>query len=846
MNRIIRVHEEAGQRELGGKGYALACAQRAGFPVPPFLAIPPAVCEAIRTASGAIEFPEALRHELATSLAELCPNGEWTAVRSSAVDEDGARCSFAGQLQSFLFVTADEVAARIADVWRSAYSEQVVAYRRQRGIFQAPRPPAVLVQRMVNAGAAGVAFSADPVSGRRGTCVVAAVRGVADRLVSGERNADTWHVDRAGRIVSRALAGPQACLDDREVQEVVRLARRCTHHFGRPQDIEWAIEGGRLHLLQSRPITSLAARPDPDGALAIWDSSNIGESYGGVTTPLTFSYIRHAYKHVYRQLCHVGGVDPAAIKTHDDVFGRMLGLVAGRVHYNLLGWYRLLAFTPGFSHNRRFLDEMLGIRVETSAEILSRVQPQGSRAGGLARIAWQCITLLRNYITVEHRNDSFRNRLNAALAPVQPGLEEMRADELAEYFRALQRSLLTKWDAPLVNDFFAMIFHGLLRRLVERWFEPGDRGLPNDLLSGEPGIISVEPARRIRLMAGIAAGDPELVALLCHGRLEDILRRAQANTAFHATYCDYLELFGDRCLEELKLESTTLFDDPLPLLRTLGRLASSAQRTVPGDLSNPRETAQRRVRGVLGRNPLKFLVFDWVLRNARARVRDRENLRFERTRVFGRVRRIFVEIGKRMWEIELLESPRDIFWLELDEILGFIEGTATCTNLKGLAALRKAEFERYHGGETPDRRFETRGIVHHGNSFRAATGTIVAGSGDERSATGCCPGKVRGPARVIRSPENAEIHPGEILIAERTDPGWVMLFASAAGLVIEHGSLLSHAAIVARELGIPAVIGVTGACRWLADGDIVELDGATGTVRRIEQPVCGVEMRSAA
>ena len=184
--------------------------------------------------------------------------------------------------------------------------------------------------------------------------------------------------------------------------------------------------------------------------------------------------------------------------------------------------------------------------------------------------------------------------------------------------------------------------------------------------------------------------------------------------------------------------------------------------------------------------------------------------------------------------------------LELDEILGFIEGTATCTNLKGLAALRKAEFERYHGGETPDRRFETRGIVHHGNSFRAATGTIVAESGDERSATGCCPGKVRGPARVIRSPENAEIHPGEILIAERTDPGWVMLFASAAGLVIEHGSLLSHAAIVARELGIPAVIGVTGACRWLADGDIVELDGATGTVRRIEQPVCGVEMRSAA
>jgi phosphohistidine swiveling domain-containing protein len=846
MKRIIHMHDAAGPRELGAKGYALACAQRAGFPVPPFLAIPPAVCAAARTSAGAFEFPQALRHELAASLTELCPNGELAAVRSSAVDEDGARCSFAGQLQSFLFVRADEVAARIVDVWRSAYAEQVTAYRARHGVRQAPRPPAVLVQRMVNASTAGVAFSADPVSGRRGTSVVAAVHGVADQLVSGARNADTWHVDRAGNIVRRVVAGPQACLDDGKLREVVQLARRCAHHMGRPQDIEWAIADGKLHLIQSRPITSLCAHPDPDGALAIWDSSNIGESYGGVTTPLTFSYIRKAYQHVYRQLCAIGGVDRAVIADHDDVFGRMLGLVAGRVHYNLLGWYRLLALIPGFSHNRRFLDEMLGIRVETAAEILSRLQPQGQHAGGRARSAWQCLTLLRNYLTVERRNGRFRRRLDAALAPAQPALEEMRADELADYFRALERALLTKWDAPLVNDFFAMIFHGLLRRLIERWIGPAQRGLANDLLSGEPGIISVEPARRMRAMAAIAANDRELAALLCHGRLEDILRQAPANAAFHAAYCAYLERFGDRCLEELKLESTTLVDDPLPLLRTVGRLAVGAGRAVPAGVANPRYAAERRVREILGRNPLKLLVFGWVLRNARARMRDRENLRFERTRVFGRVRRIFIEIGKRLWALELLQSPRDIFWLELDEILGFIDGTATCTNLTGLAALRQAEFARYRGGETPDRRFETRGIVSHGNRFRSASTTAAAESGDARSATGCCPGTVRGPARVIRSPANAAIHPGEILIAERTDPGWVMLFASAAGLVIEHGSLLSHAAIVARELGIPAVIGVTGACRWLADGDIVELDGANGAVRRLDQHACGVAMRSSA
>jgi len=847
MKWIIRMHDEAGPLELGSKGHALARAHRAGFSVPPFFAISPAVCEVSRTAAGVFEFPQELRNELAAVLAELCPSGEWTAVRSSAVDEDGARCSFAGQLQSFLFVSPSEVATRVADVWRSAYAEQVLAYRRQHGVIQVPSAPAVLVQRMVDAGAAGVAFSADPVSGRRGTCVVAAVRGVADRLVTGERDADTWHVDRSERIVSCTLAGPRACLDDESVIEIVQLARRCAHHFGRPQDIEWAIESGKLQLLQSRPITSLAAHPDPDGALAIWDSSNIGESYAGVTTPLTFSYIRHAYKHVYRQLCHIGGVDPVAINDHDDVFSRMLGLIAGRVHYNLLGWYRLLAFTPGFTYTRPFLDQMLGIREETSAEILRRLRPQGNRAGGLARIGWQCITLVRNYFSVERRNSEFRQRLDAALALAQPGIEEMRADELTEYFHVLERSLLTRWDAPLVNDFFAMIFHGVLRRLVERWFEPRDHGLPNDLLSGEPGIISVEPARRIRTMAEIAAGDPQLVASLCDGRADDILRCAQTNTAFHAAYCDYIERFGDRCLEELKLESMTLFDDPLPLFRTIGRFAAAGiHNNMPVDISSSREIADRRVREVLGRNPLKLLTFGWVLRNARARVRDRENLRFERTRVFGRVRRIFVEIGKRLWTSDLLETPRDIFWLELNEIVGFTEGTTTCTNLKGLAALRQTEFARYRGGETPDRRFETRGIVHHANSFRSSDVGLVTESGDERSAIGCCPGKVRGPARVILSPENAEIHPGEILVAERTDPGWVMLFASAAGLVVEHGSQLSHAAIVARELGIPAVIGVTGACRWLADGDLVELDGTTGAVRKLDPQESEVEIRSAA
>jgi pyruvate,water dikinase len=227
-----------------------------------------------------------------------------------------------------------------------------------------------------------------------------------------------------------------------------------------------------------------------------------------------------------------------------------------------------------------------------------------------------------------------------------------------------------------------------------------------------------------------------------------------------------------------------------------------------------------------------------VLKNARARVRDRENLRFERTRLFGRVRQIFVELGRKFHALDLLEQPRDIFYLEVNEALGFIDGTIVTTDLKALVALRKAEFEGYRTKEVPSDRFETRGIVHQSHSFRGAPVADDPG-GDQRKGLGCCPGLVRGPVRVITDPRGARLRRGDILVAERTDPGWIMLFPAAAGLLVERGSLLSHSAIVAREMGIPAIVSIPGVTRWLRDGDEVEFDGSTGVVTR-KSPVGAV------
>lgn len=836
MDGVSRYIRHAGTAaEIGGKAAALSSLAMARLPIPEWFAVVPpnATTDAL---------PPDLDRELREAVARLAPNGELLAVRSSAREEDGAEHSFAGQFESHLYVRPADVPARVADVWRSAASDRVAAYRAERGLGagESPGLPAVLVQRMIHPRAAGVAFSADPVSGRRGTCVVSATAGVGDRLVSGQVDGDTWHVARDGSIVARVPAGATPSLEDADVARVAALARAAERHFGRPQDIEWAIAGDALFLLQSRPITSLAALPDPDGRLALWDNSNITESYGGVTTPLTFSFARYVYEEVYRQFCRIVGVPESRIEGEREALRVMLGLVRGRVYYNLASWYRILALLPGYRLNRRFMEQMMGVKEGLPPELEAEVVSAGwrGRAGDALLLLRTIAGLVRAHRRLPRDIRAFHRRLDEALHS-GGDLARLRPDELVAHYRDLERQLLTRWDAPLVNDFFAMIFYGVLRSLATKWLGDENGTLQNDLVSGEGAIVSAEPAQRIERMGVLAAGEPAVAQALAHGTLAEAQAALRTIPALEREYDEYIQRFGDRCLEELKLETTTLADDPRALLRSVGRLAQARLAgTLPaprGERIDVRAEAERRAFAALGESPLRRAVFGWVLRNARERVRDRENLRFERTRVFGRVRRIFLELGKRYAAVGALDDPRDVFWLTVDEALGWPAAITAGADIRGLAAVRRAEFARYRELEPPADRFETRGLVHVGHDFRApaAIAEPPAADGDSRSGIGCYPGVVRGRVRVVRDPRGAVLEPGEILVAERTDPGWVMLFPAASALLVERGSLLSHSAIVARELGIPAVVSVEGLTGWLNTGDEVAMDGRTGLIRRL-------------
>jgi rifampicin phosphotransferase len=805
MALILSADQARDVAQVGGKARSLARLAELGFAPPDFLVIP-ATCFS-HGPDGPIPDP-ALVTELAEGIPQLGPGP--FAVRSSGQAEDGVAHSHAGQFETVLNVSAADVMAAAAKVWQSGFSETVETYRAVKSGGTAAAP-SIIVQRMIDARVAGVAFSADPVSGLRGRCVISAIAGLGEGLVSGVEDGASWVVTEDG------IQGVDPLLTRTELQAIADLASRVEAAFGIPQDIEWAIDAQGLHILQARPITTpLQPPPAADRTLHVFDNSNIVESYPGVVSPLTYSLAVFVYARVYRAFVRLLGVSDAVVAQQAGLFENMLGRIDGRVYYNLGNWYRALALLPGFALNRSYMETMMGVDTPLPEELTATIGPPPAR--GLARLgAYLSLVrvgggLIRAAITLPRTRRRFYARLNRALGS---GLDLTTAGptDLAREYRQIESMLLDRWDAPLVNDFLCMIAFGASRNMMQKWLGQTGLELHNDVMIGQGMIISAEPAQRIARMgqmvaeAGIAAD------------LESISAHPAINAEFEA----YLARFGDRCTEELKLESVPLTDDPAQLLASI---AAHAAR--PAAAQKPVQDPDWR--RIFAGKPLRRLIARPVINWTKARVRDRENLRFERTRIFGHARRVFLAMGRELAARGLLAAPRDVLWLTTTEVLGAVEGSGLSPDLRGLVALRQAADADSATRPDPDARIEMRGPAIL--QAQATSTARVAQTGTERNATGCSAGQVTALARVIRDPRRESLTPGEILVARHTDPGWIAVFSNASAIVVERGSLLSHSAIVARELGIPCVVGLKGATDWIATGDKLTVDGATGVVRK--------------
>ncbi|MEH6835761.1 MULTISPECIES: PEP/pyruvate-binding domain-containing protein [Falsihalocynthiibacter] len=801
MSFIVSQADARDVQAVGGKAAALSRLAGFGFTPPAFFVIRAEAFEDGKKIAG-----------LVAAMAKL---GEGPfAVRSSGKQEDGADHSHAGQFETVLNVANADVEKAAQQVWQSGFSQTVATYRALKSGGEA-EGPAVIVQRMIDAVSAGVAFSANPVTGRRDEVVISAIAGLGERLVSGEEDGEDW-------TVGATIIGPEtpSVLTEAQAKNIAELARRSEAAFGVPQDIEWAIDADGLHILQSRPITTaLLPLANPDTALTIFDNSNIVESYPSMVSPLTYSFAVHVYDRVYRAFLALLGVSDATIAEQSAVFSNMLARVDGRVYYNLVNWYRALALLPGFSLNRAYMETMMGVDTPMPSEVTDAIGPRP--ASGMARVTeyfkmtraglgllWQAVLLPRT-------RRRFYGRLNSAL---YSGFDLQTAGPtaLAAEYRKIESTLLDRWDAPLVNDFLCMIAFGSSRNLMEKWLGPEGVLLHNDVMIGQGNIISAEPAKRIARIGQMVKAAGVADTLVAQG-----LAGLRAHPKIQQELEAYLEKFADRCTEELKLESITLREDPSSLLAAI---AASATRGAVA------EHAVREPDWVaLFKNPVKRAFAKWLITWTKARVRDRENLRFERTRIFGYARRVFVALGRELTARDLLEEPRDVFFLTTEELLGAVEGFGLSPDLKSLVALRKSEDAHSAKRADPPERIELRGpaIAPTWNDPVMENDASLV-----RTATGCSAGRVTARARVIRDPRTEVLASGDVLVARHTDPGWIAVFANASAIVVERGSLLSHSAIVARELGIPCVVGLKGATQWINDREMITVDGATGQVER--------------
>ncbi|MEE2750411.1 MAG: PEP/pyruvate-binding domain-containing protein, partial [Myxococcota bacterium] len=787
------------------------------------------------------------------------------AVRSSMVGEDSAEHSFAGQLESFLFQrNTEEVCKSIQGCWASGFGDRALAYHLRANLPLDGIRVAVVVQRMIDGEVSGVLFTANPVNGRRDEALLTAAWGQGEGVVSGLCNTDEFIWRHTGEEVSASTADKDIqvspapngergtvetevpaskrtvrCLTPDQVNEICQESIRVSNNLGSPQDIEWTIAAGELYFVQSRPITSLPPEPNTDGPLVTWDNSNIQESFNGVTAPLTFSFAERAYASVYRQTMVAMRIPAATREAYEPIIQNLLGLIHGRLFYNINNWYEGLKVLPSFGRNKADMEKMMGLEDPVDFvedETLSTLEKL-KRLPALLKIAF---TIKREFSRLHITVEEFHSHFWETYRKVdRHSASTLTFSQLMVKLEIIEHEMMGRWHTPIVNDFFVMMTNGSLSRFLSKKAGYDDPvAIQNNLLAGEEGIESAEPTRYLMRWAKDARDVPELVALFDQTEPSETLQKIrEEHPDFGKRLDDYIELYGDRMMGEQKLEETSLREDSsflINVVRNYMALESLDPDQLVANEKLLREQAEAEVRGRLGM--WSRWRFQGLVDRARQAVKNRENMRMNRSRMFGCLRDCYRALGNRLYDAGKLESPQDIYYLTMGELESYHQGRSVNANLGAIATTRKQEFADYESMDIPHH-FETQGPVYHGNVFQYQGEIEFDPDSTVLMGTGCYPGIVESDIRLIFSPKDELSINGKILVTVRTDPGWAPLFPTTNGIIVERGSTLSHSAVVARELGIPAIVGIPGLTEILQDGEHVKMDGQKGTVTRQDAAV---------
>jgi rifampicin phosphotransferase len=865
-------------RIVGGKAARLAWLVRNRFDVPDAVVLPadafvqairdlPPGCEPrslLRAATGraggaraaearkqieAAPLPKGLAQELNTlwqEVGERCPWG--FAVRSSATCEDGALVSMAGLADSILGVRgADALALAVRQVWASLASGRALAYLAAHGVRDVGM--AVILQRVVEAQAAGVMFTRAPDGRARGADderIVNVGFGLGAPVVNGVTAPDVLRIDARGRLVGSIIAHKprstivgsggvtevavedpdRPALSRERIGELAEIAARLEKLEAVAWDVEFACDAERTWIVQARPATGRGF-PDGGNADTVWSSVNVGEALPGVATPFTWSVAGAFSEAGFRRAF-------AALGCRVPKHARIVGNVHGRFYLNLTQFMRIAAQVPFL--DPRTLVELAG---GWGGDELATQVEDVSRRGFYLRLPLTASRLLREQLRLDDHVKTFEAfaekqwRAQSAL-----DLAILPDDGVARRLRDIQALLERAGTVMLTCASSALGSHLALKAMLERVVPLDGERLAQSLTSGIRDVESARPAIGIMHVAGLARREPEAGAAI--ERESTVGLDAIPEGPTRRALQSFLELYGDRAVREAELSTPRWKEDPRPVLRMLRAAVRTEAHRMEGTIARAKATAD----GEMARLMPKLNIFEQtILRHLVARAqrsaRLRERMRAWVTRVLGMLREAALDADRRLlrrdaelgadWRAVVesgvaLASVRGVFFLTIDEVVGALREPQV--ELAALVRSRRAELARDRARPDPPA------------TFVGSPPPLVLPpwGGEVMRGLPASAGVVEGRARVLlREDEMDALQPGEILVVHTTDVGWTPLFLVAAGVVTELGGPLSHAAVVAREFGVPSVVNVAGATHAIRTGDMLRVDGDRGMVERLRR-----------
>ena len=859
----------------GGKAANLGELIRAGLPVPPGVCV---TTEAYRlvAASASIDFdalavarpenvtPIARRAREAmigapipTAVADAIVEAYgWlgrdtpVAVRSSATAEDLPYASFAGQQDTYLYVIgAGPVLDAVRRCWASLWSDRAVVYRATNGIDHRAVRIAVAIQRMVMSEIAGVLFTANPVSGRRRQAVIDASPGLGEAVVSGAVNPDHFVVDTStGEILERRLGDKRfevrsapgggtrhverpasagtACITDDQVRALAALGDRVEAHYGAPQDTEWAIDAeGKLWLTQARPITTLF--PLPAGAspkdLHVYFCFSVAQGLYRPITPMGMSGFRVLGSAAARMMgIRVDDTlagPPTFAEAGQRLFIDLTGIMRGRIGRVLMP--RVLDLMESRSATilrRLWEDPRLSVTRKSPLLFIRRVLRIAATYG----VPLQVMQAILRPQSAHARAGRIGARLAARLTlPVSATATE-RLDfaerVLADEIIPLGPSIL-----PVAAAAFGML--GLASRLLAGDAHSGDL---QTVLRGLSHNITTEMDLALWDLAGVIRKDAAAAREFLDQPAAELARRFHEGTlpeCAQSGLTGFLAKYGHRGVAEIDLGVPRWSDDPAHILGVLANYLRLENPELAPDAVFARGAAEAEamIEVLAGRARrrgwLRARLVRLALDQTRRLAGIRELPKYYMVAGLAAVRRELAEVGAELSRRGRIEIADDVFFLDLKEVRGALAGADLRTLVRDRRQAYEAELRRRH---------IPRVLLSDGTEPEALAAPEPATPG--LLGTPASAGTVTGIARVILDPVGARLEPGEILVAPSTDPGWTPLFLTAGGLVMEMGGANSHGAVVAREYGIPAVVGVPDATGRITSGQRITVDGAAGTI----------------